>query len=808
MGKIHLIGNAHLDAVWLWRWQEGYSEVLATFRSALDRINEFDDFVFTCAGAMYYEWVEETDPNMFKEIQQRVSEGKWVIVGGQMLQPDCNMPCGESFARHALYAQNYYKQKFGVTATVGYNVDSFGHTAMLPQILKNSGLSSYVFMRPDNNEISLPFDDHCFMWISPDGTEIPAFRIIQSYLSKGFNEVANKAKEHKKISEENGDKPLMCFYGVGNHGGGPTIKNILAIKQLQQQDGGEDYIFSSPNQYFSDINTEELPKYKGDLLHHASGCYSAVTSIKSLNRTSESHLLNAEKAGVLSVLTGCKAKTENLKEAWKTTLFNHFHDIAGGCCIKSAVKDAECFFGKSIYEADAAINRALQAIAWNIDTSKGNPVELDKVNFKLWESKNRGTPITVFNLNSFAVKTPVRLGSLVSRVEDDNGNIIPSQYVRAEMTANMVADMEIKYETEIIAEIPPMGWKVYWAFEEKDSAIINNTCFDCKNIENEYLRINISEAGYVESIYDKKAKRNLCGLIKPIVIDETHCDTWAHGNFVFDNICGEFGNARIVGLEEGDIRKQIRLAYSYNNSELLLDINLYSDIPTVFINTKVKWNEKHKMLKLVFPTEICNADEVASVPFGFSNRKSDGKEQPMQKWVLLKDDEYGLGIATDTRTAYDVKDNAIRLTALRSPVYADHYGNRDEAMEYTEQGEQSFKIALLPVNSDYTALYRLSENLLNPPTALLGTYHKGSLDTTGSMLKIGAENVVATAFKAAEDGNGYILRCHEISGKSVETVIEIAALNIKKTVLFGAQQIRTFRIVDGEFFETDFIETV
>ena len=148
MSKLHLVGNAHIDPVWLWRWQEGFSEILSTFRSALDRMNDFPDFKFTCACSSYYRWVESVDPQMFAEIKQRVEEGRWSIVGGWYLQPDCNIPDGESFARHGLVAQRYFMEKFGVTAKTGYNVDSFGHNAALPKILKGCGMENYVFMRP------------------------------------------------------------------------------------------------------------------------------------------------------------------------------------------------------------------------------------------------------------------------------------------------------------------------------------------------------------------------------------------------------------------------------------------------------------------------------------------------------------------------------------------------------------------------------------------------------------------------------------------------------------------------------------
>lgn len=145
MPKIHLIGNAHLDPVWLWRWQEGFSEITATFRSALDRMKDFPDFQFTSACCVYYQWIEKLDPDMFEEIQRYVREGRWNIVGGWFLQPDCNIPSGESFARHGLISQRYFKEKFGITVKTGYNVDSFGHNAMLPQILKKSGMENYGF---------------------------------------------------------------------------------------------------------------------------------------------------------------------------------------------------------------------------------------------------------------------------------------------------------------------------------------------------------------------------------------------------------------------------------------------------------------------------------------------------------------------------------------------------------------------------------------------------------------------------------------------------------------------------------------
>lgn len=156
---LYLIGNAHIDPVWLWRFQDGLAEIKATFRSALDRIKEYDDFVFTCACASYYKWVEENCPPLFEEIRVAVKAGKWIIVGGMWIQPDCNMLSSESFARQMLYSQNYFMEKFNIHARTGYNVDTFGHSAGLPRLLREGGLENYVYMRPDGSEMRYPYSD-------------------------------------------------------------------------------------------------------------------------------------------------------------------------------------------------------------------------------------------------------------------------------------------------------------------------------------------------------------------------------------------------------------------------------------------------------------------------------------------------------------------------------------------------------------------------------------------------------------------------------------------------------------------------
>ena len=175
---IHIIGYSHIDAAWLWPWRDGSDTVLTTFRSALNRINETPGFCYSHSSSAHYRWVERTDPEMLSEIKQRIREGRWEVVGGWPVEPDCNIPATESFVRHALYGKAYCQSALGAEVKIGFNPDSFGHAAGLPTILKRAGYGYYVFMRPQEHEMDLPL---LFWWEGADGSRVLTLRIWHSY---------------------------------------------------------------------------------------------------------------------------------------------------------------------------------------------------------------------------------------------------------------------------------------------------------------------------------------------------------------------------------------------------------------------------------------------------------------------------------------------------------------------------------------------------------------------------------------------------------------------------------------------------
>ncbi len=296
--RFHVIGQAHIDPVWLWPWSEGISVVHSTFRSALDRMKETPDFTFTASSAQFYQWIAENDPQMLEEIRIRVEEGRWNIVGGWWVEPDVNIPSGEALVRQGLYGQLTFQKLLGHRATVAFNPDSFGHANTLPQIFKKQGMENYVFMRPMPGEKNIPAD--LFWWESPDGTRVLAYRIPISY--NDSRSVRGRIEQVLVQLKDQPFKAFMSYFGAGDHGGGATKENIASIREIQAEKGAPVLLFSTPDRYFREMRDDRslnLPTVKDDLQHHAVGCYTAESEIKKGNRASESALVTAEKIAAI-----------------------------------------------------------------------------------------------------------------------------------------------------------------------------------------------------------------------------------------------------------------------------------------------------------------------------------------------------------------------------------------------------------------------------------------------------------------------------------------------------------------------------
>ncbi|SEB53775.1 alpha-mannosidase [Paenibacillus sp. GP183] len=802
--KFHMIGNAHLDPVWLWQWQEGFQETKATFRSALDRMKEFPDFIFTSSSAAYYEWVEDNDPKMFEEIKVRVKEGRWQIVGGWWIQPDCNIPGGESFVRQGLYGQRYFKEKLGVTAKVGYNVDSFGHHGMLPQILQKSGMPYYVFMRPMPNEKGLPA--RTFHWESDDGSRVLAFRIPFEYCTWGKD--LEKHIRRCMIEVKDPFNEMMVFYGVGNHGGGPTKENIESIQRMNAEGELPTLHFGGPNEYFADMAASGLqfPVVHDDLQHHASGCYAAHSGIKQWNRQAENKLIAAEKWSALAErITGQKYPA-NFGLAWKNVLFNQFHDILAGTSLEPAYEDARNMHGEAMSIAERGLNYAIQSFSWNIGI----------------EQEEGMKPLVIFNPHSWPSKINIEheVGGVkdTSILVDHTGKQIPFQTVQSQATSGG------RFRLSFIAELPPMGYRVYKLLQTSNQAKLAAAPIKANDysLENDRLRLEFDpKTGFISSLFDKKVNYEVFRepAARPVVIEDT-TDTWSHNVFHFNKVIGDFKATSVQSVEHGPVKSVIRVSSEYGGSKLVQDFTLYKELDYVDVKVTVDWREHFKMLKLVFPINLIFTKQTYEIPYGFKEREHNGEEEPGQSWVdyggILRESgtSYGVSLINDAKYSYSILNKELAMTVLRSPIYAHHdplVPDPNGHYSFIDQGIQQFNYRLLPHEGcwEHAATVKLSLEFNQSPTTIIESYHEGALQQQDSFLSVDQDNIIVSVVKKAEDNDDLIIRAYEATKTATIATIRLPKWNRVVDADFGPCEIKTFRIPNNDnqpVIETNLIE--
>jgi alpha-mannosidase len=809
---LHMVGHAHLDPVWLWPWQEGYQEARATFWSAIHRMDEYDDFVFTCDQVVLLSWVEESDPALFERIRERVAQGRWQMVGGWWVEPDCNLPSGESFVRQGLQGQRYLKEKFGVTATVGMNADPFGHHGMLPQILRGQGMSSYCFLRPGPHETDL--SGTAFWWESADGSRVLGYRIPYEYGSPPGDVSGQADRALGAVDRSLGD--VMIYFGVGNHGGGPTRANIESIHRYDRMGSFGRMVISSPGRYLDELGKRlgddglaGLPVWRGDLQMHAPGCYSAHSGIKMWQRRAQAAILSAERwATVGSTLFGLGHPRADLTRAWRQILFNQFHDVLPGSAIETAYDDARDQLGEAVAIAKRIIARTHNVIARQVDI----PLE------------EHTQPVLVFNPHPWEVTTQVEIqyGAQPTGVHvvDAAGDPVLAQPTQSVATTDDVSRGATVFE----AVVPALGYRLYRlrsGSQPRPSSLRATETV----LENDHLRAEFDPStGWLAALLDKRTGVDLVAGARGehTQISQDPTDTWGHRVRSYRWPGTPMRTTRTVLRETGPLRARLRVEREWGRSTMVEEFLLGHDADQLEVRVTIDWREQAHQLKLCFPIAVDHPVSTYEIPFGVLERPIDAGENPGQSWVDVSGDGAGLAVVTNAKHGYDVAPagatTSIGVTAVRSPVYSWHDPRRldpEGFYSYQDQGIQSFRYLLVPHAGDWRAagLQRRAAELGSPVRAMLESFHRGALPPRQSYLSDAAGPVMVTAVKGHEDGDAdrpdLIVRAVETTGRPApRTPIAIPMLGRTLIADFGPHQIRTFRVPldGGPIREVDLIE--
>ena len=787
--RMHMIGHAHIDPVWLWPWTEGISVVHSTFQSALDRMDETPDFCFIASSAQFYQWVSENDPQMIQKIRKRVDEGRWNVIGGWWVEPDVNIPGGEAMVRQGLYGQLTMQRLLGRRATIGFNPDSFGHTDALPQILKLQGMDNYIFMRPGPHEKSVPSD--LFWWEGIDGTRVLTYRIQQSYNDSSV------VRDHliKTVSEQYKNQPMksfMYFFGAGDHGGGATKENIHSVEVLKAEKGAPAISFGSPERYFKEIRNDKnlnLPVVKDDLQHHAVGCYTAESAIKKGNRQSEAALVTAEKiAAIGSSVWGSNYPKKELTSAWHRVLFLQFHDSLAGSSLFDHSQTALEGYGYALDIAHHTTYMAAQKLEWQIAAEDPASQYLVVFNPHAWEVHEN----IEYDLNwGAALKS--------SRVEDEKGNSLLHQWTAGSSeTGN-------RKKLVVHTAIPPMGYRqirVMAGDNHQDSSVVKA---EGNMLENNFIRVNFSTNGAM-SLFDKETGKELFSGggsgCRAVVIDDPS-DTWSHDIKSYSNETGTFGNAIFNVLENGPLRATIRVKTSYGASFLAVDWTLYAGSKNLEAKVTLDWHEHLKMLKFSFPVDVESPVATYETPYGHIVRETNGYEDPGQRWIDVtgrrSGDTYGLAVINDAKYGYNVQGNDLRISVARSAVYAHHNPrilDKNAEHLWMDQGIQTFRMLLVPHKNTWkeSNVVRLAEEFIAPSVVIYQGIHGGSLPKSGSFLAVDPPNLIISAVKQSENGEDIIVRCVETLGVQTTSTLDVRFAGQKWTGNFRPSEIKTLRI--------------
>ncbi|HZY10164.1 MAG TPA: glycoside hydrolase family 38 C-terminal domain-containing protein, partial [Bacteroidota bacterium] len=765
--------NAHIDAAWLWREKETVEVCKNTFSSVLDMMDARPDFTYTQSSAAYYDWMERFYPDVFKRIQQRVNDGRWEIIGGMWVEPDCNLPSGESWMRHILYAKRYFKKKFGIDVNIGWNPDSFGYNWNMPQFYTNSGIDAFVTQKIGWNEKNV-FPHRVFWWEAPNGSRILTY-FPYDYVSTVDNPY-RLVDWLRQFEANTGLTQMMILFGVGDHGGGPSMEMLDRINYLKSLDIYPDIQFGKMKDYLSWLKEKDATKFpiwKDELyLEYHQGTYTTQANIKKLNRESEVLLINAEKFSTISTLFGKKYNQADLEDAWRNILFNQFHDILPGSGIREIYMDAAERYHQAEELGRFELNQSLEQIAKSITTS----------------SMKKGKPLIVFNSLSWnrsdivAVELP-KGDAYEYSVFDLQGREIPSQIIQKE-----------KYRRELIfsaQDVPSIGYKVYELRQRKPSKFEGTLLTTDMVIENEFFRIEIDPSkGWIKSIVDKRVGREILkGYGNELQLLEDKPSAWDAWNIGLTGVKYPMRFRRAEIVERGPIRSILRVTFDYlkpgtkkdyptedfPTSFFTQEIVLYTGIDRIDFATDVDWWEEKTMLKVSFPVSVSDADATYEIPYGtiqrstlMNNQWDSAKvEVPAQRWADLSQSDYGVTLLNRTKYGYDIKENIIRLSLLRSPKWPDPTADR---------GKHSIEYALYP----HTGTWREANTVRRgyeynyPLIPVVTDNHKGTLpSSSNSFAQLSPSNLILTTIKRSEEGDAWIIQWYESHGEDTDATLTL-----------------------------------
>ncbi len=784
--QITLVGHAHIDMNWLWNMAETRQLTHDTFRQVLEFMEEFPQFTFSQSQASTYRFIEELDPVMFERIRARVQEGRWELLGGMVDESDTNLSGGEALARTLLLGQRYFLSHFGKIARVGWLPDDFGHIAQLPQLLTLSGMSAFYGVR------CMPKQGP-FLWEGTDGS-----RVI-NYITPAYgSEVSFKLHTiPTELDPEHGK--AMWVYGVGDHGGGPTRRDITRALFYQSIPSLPEVKFGSAAEFFASLqpDTPDYPVFTGELQYIFEGCYSSIARIKEGNRRCENTLFSAELLAAFMNAHGHVYAKDAFHDAWYTVAFNQFHDILCGSAVHESNRESIAAYDLALATADGARYGALRFLAAQVPTKAHagqpllvfNPQPVERTDIVEAEIFSYVQPPAVringwwsIGAPELGMKTlpatPVDFGQgpyATLTLTDAEGRSVDAQIVQGNAFPQGYR-LKVRF---LARDLPPCGWRVFYARPERQALPCEQTLtVKGATVDTPFLTVKVDEkSGHVTRIFDKRSNREVLprgakANVLKIYMEKPHgMSAWDLGPIAEVHTLDEAELVRVT--EQGPVRVTIEVWRRWRQSLFVQRIFVYRDLPRVEFEVEAHWFERGgpeidaPMLRVAFPLRVKKGVFTCETPYAALERPTTGREVPAQRWIDLSSPEGGAALLNVGKYGHRCTGSVLETTLLRASYEPD---------PYPDQGPHHIHYALLPHDGDWRAAgVDLAGQAFNAQLLALETppAQPGALPQAGSLLALSPATVQLSGVKRAEDDDALIIRCCEMHGVPAEAVLTL-----------------------------------
>lgn len=708
--SFNALGHAHIDLAWLWPIRETRRKGLRTFSTALEMMERYPDYVFGASQPQLYQWVKEDAPALFEKIRQRVQEGRWELQGGMWVEPDTNMPCGESLVRQFLYGKRFFREEFGVDVKTLWLPDVFGYTAALPQLIKKSGCDYFTTIKLSWSKVN-PFPYHTFRWKGLGNCEVlvhmpPEGAYGSAALPHSFDFAAKNYRE-KGLCDT-----AMLLFGISDGGGGAGPEHLERLMREKNLQGLYPVEQKRAVDFFEHIaaDQERYPFYEGELyLERHQGTLTTQAKSKRFNRKMEIALHTAELACTqASLLAGAQYPQKELEEIWKEVLLYQFHDILPGSSIRRVYDESLARYESLLARTQDLTAQAMETMALRKSQSWYNPLP--------WSRKQ------IF----------------------------------------------VKGDTLCSAELPAFGFGEACCAEE-----ILHVCLDMGEdfLENELLRVTFAPDGSVSSIIEKNTGRECIrpgqtGNLLRVFTDLG--DAW---DFAIDyrgkkSSCFSLEEVTLERTPAAVIRKSV---YRFGNSTLWQEVSLAHGCSWVDFRTKISWHEKDKMLRAEFPINVDAPEVSCDIQFGHI-RRSTGENNSLEyaqveiaahKWLDLSEPDFGVSMLSESKYGFYAKNGILSMNLLRSQNYPG---------EQADIGEHSFSYAIYPHQGDlFRCQVEKAAAEYNVPPVETEFFCETKMPVTPVQ-----DNILVDTVKMSEDGKHIIVRLHEYKGSKTQAQLHLA----------------------------------